>query len=78
MSAAITHSGLHREHREPWENVEEREITLIQRFLPHTSPLNPPEHRGPEMGRLPQIKSKRQKAGKKEVKREVEGDRGDL
>lgn len=78
MSAAITHSGLHREHREPWENVEEREITLIQRFLPHTSPLNPPEPRGPEMGRLPQIKSKRQKAGKKGVKREVEGDCGDL
>lgn len=76
MSATITHSGLHREHREPWENVEEREITLIQRFLPHTSPLNPPEHGGPEMGRLPQIKSERQKAEKRE--KEVEGDSQDL
>ena len=54
MSAAITHSGLHRGNRErpkPWENVEEREITLIQRFLLHTSPLNPPEHtQGPGDG----------------------------
>lgn len=78
MSATITHSGQHRGNRErpkPWENVEEREITLIQRFLLHTSPLNPPEHRGPEMGRLPQIKRKRQRQRKRE---EVEGDCQDL
>lgn len=24
-----------------WEKVEQCEITLIQRFLPHTSPMNP-------------------------------------
>lgn len=77
MSAAITHSESHRGNRErpkPWENVEEREITLIQRFLLHTSPLNPPEHRGPEMGRLhktgPQIRRKRE--GDNETKTERE------
>lgn len=78
MSATITHAGLHRgnrEHPKPWENVEEREITLIQRFLLHTSPLNPPERRGPEMGRLPQIKGERQRQRKRD---EVEGDSQDL
>lgn len=64
MSATITHCGLHRgnrEHSKPWENVEEREITLIQRFLLHTSPLNPSEHRGLETGKLPQIKNETKK-----------------